>query len=405
MLDLPQVTYLSVIGNKTDKQYSDVDSILKIGQKTSKHINFGKKVIYTIEEPTIDPQDFEIKIIDGFKYEDFTDFVLTNYGEMFDTEFMINFHSDGFIRNPLNWQDEFLNYDFIGAPMCWKHHFILNGNGGFSLRSKKLCDLVKSLYIKNKESCNLQKHNEDLLISVLFKDTLNKMGCQFAPLDLCSKFSTEHHPPNFDHIPKVYMTPDKNLKNLLVEIVEDPEYYLHSGFFNSFGMHEIEKLLVPQCAFQRKKLYNYIFNDFEITEMTIDDVEFFNEVRNECREMLHDTTEFTLEESIKWFKETKPNFYIVKSGKQKIGYFRTSIENGLFFVGMDIHKNYRGSGLAFYLYLDFFEKIKNKTDKVNLLVKKKNTVAYNLYKKLGFIEKDEPLINIDNESFFMYKQL
>ena len=111
MLDLPQVTYFSIVGNKTDKKFSDVNSILKIGQKTSRHINFGKKIIYTIEEPTIDVEDFEIKLIDEIKYEDFTDYVLNNYGSLFDTEYMINFHTDGFITNPQLWQDDFLNYD------------------------------------------------------------------------------------------------------------------------------------------------------------------------------------------------------------------------------------------------------------------------------------------------------
>jgi hypothetical protein len=34
----------------------------------------------------------------------------------YDTEFAILVHEDGFIVNPECWSDEFLKYDYIGAP-------------------------------------------------------------------------------------------------------------------------------------------------------------------------------------------------------------------------------------------------------------------------------------------------
>jgi hypothetical protein len=44
---------------------------------------------------------------------------------------------DSFIINPQYWNNSFLEYDYIGAP--WPHHPKTPvGNGGFSLRSKKL---------------------------------------------------------------------------------------------------------------------------------------------------------------------------------------------------------------------------------------------------------------------------
>ncbi len=370
MLNLPEITYLSIVGNKTDKPYSDIDSILKIGQKTSRHINFGKKIIYTIEEPTIDVGDFEIEIIKEIPYENFTKYVLKNYFKLFATKYMINFHTDGFIRNPSAWDDSFLNFDYIGAPM---HHqgFLYCGNGGFSLRSYNFCKRVSQLYEKHESL--FSEEAEDLITSFSFNQALVFEGFKYADINTCSNFSTEHHSPD------------------------------QSKLYTSFGMHEIEKLFNEKQKNHRRKYYNYIFNDFSIKKMILEDVPFYNEVRNDCRQMLHNTSKYTKEESIKWFKETNPNFYTIKMNDEKIGYFRTSNENNLFFVGMDLHKSKRGLGLAKQLYYDFFEMIEE--DDIYLLVKKQNKTAINLYKDIGFIEKEIEGFTIDTESFLMHKKL
>ena len=61
-----------------------------------------------------------------------------------DTDFCLIIQGDGFVIHPENWTDEFLKYDYIGAP--WRnlahYSFIRVGNGGFSLRSKKLLKIL-----------------------------------------------------------------------------------------------------------------------------------------------------------------------------------------------------------------------------------------------------------------------
>lgn len=63
-----------------------------------------------------------------------------------DTDFVITCQSDGFAMHGSLWDDEFLEYDYIGAPWPWwvrlasRHSpslFRAVGNGGFSLRSRK----------------------------------------------------------------------------------------------------------------------------------------------------------------------------------------------------------------------------------------------------------------------------
>lgn len=76
--------------------------------------------------------------------------------ERFDTEYMLNVHPDGFPLRP--GLDEFIamGYDYIGGPWEIKHddwitRLLLNrndgaGNGGFALRTRKICELGASAY-------------------------------------------------------------------------------------------------------------------------------------------------------------------------------------------------------------------------------------------------------------------
>ena len=61
-----------------------------------------------------------------------------------------------------------------------------------------------------------------------------------------------------------------------------------------------------------------------IREMVMEDISFFNEVRTESYQFLHDKKNYTLEENILWFKKLKNPFFIVEKEGEKIGYFRTS---------------------------------------------------------------------------------
>lgn len=133
--------------------------------------------------------------------------------------------------------------------------------------------------------------------------------------------------------------------------------------------------------------------------MTKDDISFFNEVRNECSSFLHDTRTYTLEEAYAWFEKNSliSPFFIYEQDGEKIGYFRTSnwTKNSCY-LGMDIHKNFRGRGYAKEAYGEFFSFIRKNHSNINkfiLEVIESNNVAYNLYKKLGFVEVGRKLHN------------
>jgi len=137
----------------------------------------------------------------------------------------------------------------------------------------------------------------------------------------------------------------------------------------------------------------------EFVKLTLDDLSFLNEVRNECcEEYLHDSRKFTLEQTINWFNKTKPMFWIIRVDGERIGYFRTSnysIENKNIYIGADLHEDYRGKGLAYLSYKLFISYLFTEYNlhKISLEVLKTNQRAINLYEKLGFkfegIKRDE----------------
>lgn len=130
---------------------------------------------------------------------------------------------------------------------------------------------------------------------------------------------------------------------------------------------------------------------FVFDPLTQADLPFLLEVRNECRELLHDNRAFTLAECTVWFRETKPDFHIIKYDEQRVGYFRLSNHdqaNASIDIGADFHERFRGRGLARRAYEAFLPLLKEQyqVSVARLEVLSHNTVAQGLYQRLGFVE-------------------
>jgi hypothetical protein len=100
-----------------------------------------------------------------------------------DSDYAMSVHEDGFPIDASQWRDEFLAYDYIGAP--WSDRNV--GNGGFIIESRKLLDLKCAMPV-GQEDFELPS---DRLICSARKDYLEKLGVQFAPFDVAINFSTE----------------------------------------------------------------------------------------------------------------------------------------------------------------------------------------------------------------------
>lgn len=143
----------------------------------------------------------QTKLIDTIKsFNDYQRFCIQDLASCFDTDFVLIVQLDGKILTPSAWDDCFFDYDYIGAP--WQEYPFLKkrldrmnkdisnldyrvGNGGFSLRSRKLCEAVK------KHSDIWVSENEDTFISLTLRDRLEREGMKFAPYEVAKRFSVE----------------------------------------------------------------------------------------------------------------------------------------------------------------------------------------------------------------------
>jgi hypothetical protein len=95
---------------------------------------------------------------------------------------------DGYVLDPLEWEPEFLEYDYIGPP--WPHFAdgMNVGNGGFSLRSRRLLEACTTLPISTDA--------EDVLICRTHRQMLeDRFGLRFAPEAVARRFAFERCQP------------------------------------------------------------------------------------------------------------------------------------------------------------------------------------------------------------------
>ncbi len=124
--------------------------------------------------------------------------------------------------------------------------------------------------------------------------------------------------------------------------------------------------------------------------LTEADLSFLAEVRNhpETLPFLHDQRTFSLEETLRWFRETRPQWSVIESGNERVGYIRTAdhdLRNRSLKVGADIHPQFRRRGLAKAAYQLLFERLMLEGwERVCLEVLPSNVAALALYQQLGF---------------------
>jgi tetratricopeptide (TPR) repeat protein len=123
---------------------------------------------------------------------EYSRFVLKELGRYCNTEHLLLVQWDGYIINPHSWRPEFLEYDYIGAPWGWYQDNHRVGNGGFSLRSRRLLDALRDEDIVDLEP-------EDEAIGRRYRPLLEaKYGIRFAPEEVAQAFSYETIAPSGD---------------------------------------------------------------------------------------------------------------------------------------------------------------------------------------------------------------
>lgn len=189
MINLKNVTLLCL----TSVYFSGhIQSLLR----SMENIKFGS-VKFLSHEP---PDDLPSEIVwentkKVLTYTGYSEYCIFDLHKHVETEFCLLTQYDSWVVNPDLWDEKFLEYDYIGAPWPYSpDHFtdergILQrvGNGGFSLRSKKLLEVPKNTKI----DWDVNRPNEDTTIGVVNRVKYENAGCKFAPLDVAIKFAHE----------------------------------------------------------------------------------------------------------------------------------------------------------------------------------------------------------------------
>jgi hypothetical protein len=192
MLKLPNVTLLAV----SSVNLAGAELALQI---SSHDIEFGAiKFLSSEDWSPSNPKIAMVKIpkLDLGAYDQF---ILCDLFRYVDTEYCLVVQSDGFVLNASKWNPAFLEYDYIGAP--WPINLMLQpgnitldlsannvGNGGFSLRSKKLLETTSKIVFKDLVFITT---SEDLILChFLFQEMLSA-GIKFPNPELAAQFSIE----------------------------------------------------------------------------------------------------------------------------------------------------------------------------------------------------------------------
>jgi hypothetical protein len=246
MINLDNISIVLVCG-KDDLEH--IKSSFKAMKYSCLNINFFEKILIS---PKIYDEDFlnELNnfgithhIIEPINYIEYNNFMVKRLYDYIKSDFCITIQNDGFIINPYLWKDEFLHYDYIGAP--WSDYLIqstdavfnyvkenrkysLVGNGGFSFRSKKLLKETKN----SPYNCDIQKINnfslktgevgehvmipmpEDNYICLNYYEYFIERGIKYAPIELANIFSTEV--PQYPNKNSFGFHGDRNLVNILL---------------------------------------------------------------------------------------------------------------------------------------------------------------------------------------------
>ncbi len=131
---------------------------------------------------------------------DYSNFLIFELYKYIKTSHVLIVQWDGFIVNPKKWQKNFLLYDYIGAPFIPRikssaysrdlnDDFYVVGNGGFSLRSKKLIEAPSKYNLFDNKK--LTNSNEDGFFCVLHRKFLESKGFKWAPFNIAKEFSIE----------------------------------------------------------------------------------------------------------------------------------------------------------------------------------------------------------------------
>jgi len=177
MLELPQVTLCCI---------DTVNHLLAMRalRRSTAGVRFARTLFIT--DRHMDESGIDCCVIDTLATRDaYSRFLLKTLLRYVDTPYVLIVQWDGYVVNPSAWRDDFLDCDYLGAKWHWRDPPYRVGNGGFSLRSRRLLVALQDPRIELTEA-------EDATICLAFRDLLeHEHGIRFGTERQADAFSFE----------------------------------------------------------------------------------------------------------------------------------------------------------------------------------------------------------------------
>jgi tetratricopeptide (TPR) repeat protein len=161
---------------------------LRALERSLRGVRFGRIAFFTDAVPpdVMVPGGIDVVPIAPLaSRDDYSRFVLKSLAEHVATPHVLLVQWDGYVVNPQAFDTAFLDCDYIGAKWYWYDDAMRVGNGGFSLRSRKLLDALQDPRIELVDA-------EDVTIGRTYRPLLEReFGIRFAPEALADRFAFE----------------------------------------------------------------------------------------------------------------------------------------------------------------------------------------------------------------------
>lgn len=192
-IQLPNVTLIALTSIK-------IPETIRAMEYSMKGIDFGSVKLVTdksfyhakIKREHCDPMND----IDAYN-----EYAFIHLGDHIETSHALVVQHDSAVLRPDLWNEEWMNYDYIGSP--WpivENSYMANdetrsrvGNGGFSLRSNILMKTPKKLgwWLRREQGWA----NEDGNICCYWKREFLDNGIKYSPVEVAAKFAYENEVP------------------------------------------------------------------------------------------------------------------------------------------------------------------------------------------------------------------
>ena len=191
-IKIPDVTLTAV--DCTNRINGTINALVE----GSQNIDFGAVLLISHEKPNNLPDFIQFKKCKKINnIDDFNYFMFLELGSYIQTSYCLYIQDHAKILDYTLWNDEWLQYSYIGAPWAIvPNAYMANdgtrsrvGNGGFSLRKSDVMNIPKEnhWYLREEQGWK----NEDGQINCYWKKEFLDLGVKYAPIEVAVHFSFE----------------------------------------------------------------------------------------------------------------------------------------------------------------------------------------------------------------------